>query len=319
MVMVMVMSYSQFLLIFTTNILQIFLLNAALTMLDGESHLHQVVVTSLASIPHNSFNLYQPAFPWNETYPYHLLRAGLPSHEFRLHPGVMRTDSKLSEPFYLAFTDFRNHSFGNHLGIYFEILSCAIETDMPIEVLFPFHFEPLRSDSDANIESFLRFLPSSFARADDASMLAPATAADDAGKRLLRRLSPESEAALAAAQKKMNSVCVCGEYCWSNPRSLWLRHLPLIRNITRTALDKFLWSQRQEGALRVPNNDSLLYEFEFAGRWQPLVLARVRSYIRPCQAKPIRVYADVGTGRDHPIPLLGRAGLDQRRIRLFEL
>ena len=278
--------YCRFLIIFTTIIRQLFLLNAALTMFDGESNLHQVVVTSLASIPQHSFNLYQPAFPWNETYPYHLLRAGLPSHEFRLHPKVMRTDSKFSEPFYLAFTDFRDHSFGNHLGIYFEILSCAIETDTPIEVLFPFHFEPLRSDSNANIISFLRFLPSSFARADDVSVLTPAnvSTADDAGQRGRRRLSPASEAALAEAQKKINTVCVCGEYCWGNPRSLWIRQLPLLRNITRGALDKFLRSQLEAGALRALNNDSLLYEF--AGRWQPLVPSCVHVYAPASKAYP---------------------------------
>lgn len=155
--------------LFYNSIIVIFLvLLSNASLFEDRSNLHQVVVNSLNSTQH-SFNLYKPAFPWNDTYPYHLLRAGLPSHEFRLHPGIITESNKLSEPFYLAFTDFRNHSFGNHLGIYFEILSCAIETDTPIEILFPFHFEPLRSDSEANIEMFLGFLPLSLSRGDNST------------------------------------------------------------------------------------------------------------------------------------------------------
>eukprot|EP01035_Chromulina_nebulosa_P024380 gene24380-31738_t len=224
---------------------------------------NSIVVTFLlllsnASLFEDRSNLHQvvPALPWNDTYPYHLLRAGLPSHEFRLHPGIITESNKLSEPFYLAFTDFRNHSFGNHLGIYFEILSCAIETDTPIEILFPFHFEPLRSDSEANIEMFLGFLPLSLSRGDNSTA------------------EGNSDTVLAVAREKMNSVCVCGEYCWANPSALWVRHLNLIRTIMRTALDRSMRSLEKLGMLRAldsnNSNSNLTYEF-FAGTWQPLV------------------------------------------------
>jgi hypothetical protein len=251
-----------------TSIIHCLLFSNASLLEGHNSDVHRVV-KSLASIPQHSFNIYQPAYSWNETFPYHLLRAGLPSHEIRYHPGVTTEDNNHSEPFYLAFTDFRNQSFGNHLGIYFEILSCALETDTPIVILFPFHFEPLRVESDANIETFLSFLPSSFFRGDDNS-----SALEDGiepSKNQRRLLPSKRDDELTRAQKKLSSVCVCGDYCWGNPRSLWVKHLGLIRNITRTALDKSLISLEQAGILLRDKNNSSTLTYEVGGRWRPLV------------------------------------------------
>jgi len=220
-----------------TSIIHCLLFSNASLLEGHNSDVHRVV-KSLASIPQHSFNIYQPAYSWNETFPYHLLRAGLPSHEIRYHPGVTTEDNNHSEPFYLAFTDFRNQSFGNHLGIYFEILSCALETDTPIVILFPFHFEPLRVESDANIETFLSFLPSSFFRGDDNSSaiflkdgiepsknqrrLLPSkqTARKSTGgkaprnqhtTKVARKSAPARDDELIRALKKLSSVCVCGD------------------------------------------------------------------------------------------------------------
>ena len=267
--------------ILTATIVLQFLLSDA-SIFEAQSKLHQFIVSSLSSIPQHSFNLYKPAFPWNETYPYHLLRAGLPSHEIRLHPGVIMEDDKYSGPFYLAFTDFRNHSFGNHLGIYFEILACAIETKMPMEILFPFHFEPLRADSDSSIETFLSFLPSSFVPGDNITAAAnrdrstSSSRKDAIAVQSKRRLSAESDEVLALVQKNLNSICVCGEYCWSNPRSLWIRHLDLIQTISRAALDRSLFSLQQTGLLR-GGSGNLTYEV--GGHWEPLVYINVSAMV----------------------------------------